>query len=550
MTDRISTIETAISQFAGAKIISPLEKRGEVVYGRISLSVEDVTLSFDVEIYPQYPFQFHESETIRFINNELLVYDHINSDGSVCVHTLHHPELFEKVTLDLNGLKHWIIKYYINRDVDSNYEHIVVNHQAVNGQHHVFLFTEVDFVFKKGMHGQMKYSLLREGHWKKEEYTTLLVQSFTINRNNLLCKWSNIYQQMDANEGIFYYHDKPPVENRRFAVKSFHQLESFFSQEFLIYLNNYSKQIQFKGYHTSHIPLLIGYPVNEHENHWQVILIPTNNFPNYGQKVTGTGQWISRLKEQTIIWGETRNCSYSYFFGRGAFHHRITRARILILGIGAIGSMISTTLIRGGATNIMLVDHDVKEAENICRSEYGFLTGLTSKVSELTNRLIAISPFVEVNSSETLVDLFKIVINGDDMTWLTAIKEHLDQYDIIFDCSTDNDIAFMLDRLELKGQIFSISITNHARELICATNQNLYPWLKQIFHQLERESEDFYAPTGCWSPTFKASYNDISVLVQFALRHINRCFTQSIAVRHFYLSCTEANESIIKLTQF
>jgi molybdopterin/thiamine biosynthesis adenylyltransferase len=355
---------------------------------------------------------------------------------------------------------------------------------------------------------------------------------------------------MDANEGIFYYHDKPPVENRRFAVKSFHQLESFFSQEFLIYLNNYSKQIQFKGYHASHIPLLIGYPINEHENHWQVILIPTNNFPNYGQKVTGTGQWISRLKEQAIIWGETRNCSYSYFFGRGAFHHRITGARILILGIGAIGSMISTTLIRGGATNIMLVDHDIKEAENICRSEYGFLTGLTSKVRELTNRLIAISPFVEVKSSETLVDLFKVVINGDDTTWLTAIKKHLDQYDIIFDCSTDNDIAFMLDRLELKGQIFSISITNHARELICATNQNLYPWLKQIFHQLERESEDFYAPTGCWSPTFKASYNDISVLVQFALRHINRCFKQSIAVRHFYLSCAEENESIIKLTQF
>src|SRR5690606_26885821 len=141
------------------------------------------------------------------------------------------------------------------------------------------------------------------------------------------------------------------------------------------------------GYHASHIPLLIGYPINKHENHWQVILIPTNEFPNYGQKITGTGKWISRLKEQRIIWGETRNCSYPYFFGRGAFHHSITEARILIIGIGAIGSMISTTLIRGGATNIMLVDHDIKEAENICRSEYGFLPGLTSKVGELTNRL-------------------------------------------------------------------------------------------------------------------------------------------------------------------
>ena len=550
MNGRITTIETAITQFAGTKIISPFEKRGEIIYGRISLSEQDVTLLFDVEIYPQYPFQFHDSETIRFINQDLLVYDHINGDGSVCVHTLHHPELSDKVTLDLNGLRHWIIKYYINRDVDSNYEHIVVNHQAINGEHRVFLFTEVDFAFKKGMHGQFKYSMLREGQWKKEEYTTLLVQGFTVNRIYVPCKWSSIYQQMDMDEGVFYYHDTPPVENRRFAVKSFHQLENFFSQEFLTYLNTYAKQIRFKGDRVSHVPLLVGYPINQHENHWQVILIPTNEFPNYGQKITGTDTWISRLKEQPIIWTQTRNCSYSYFFGRGAFHPGITNARILVIGIGAIGSMVSTTLIRGGVTDVLLVDHDIKEAENICRSEYAFLPGLTSKITELTNRLIAISPFAEVRGSETLVDMFKVVINGDDTTWLTAIKEHLDEYDIIFDCSTDNDIAFLLDRLELKGEVFSLSITNHARELICASKQNLYTWLKQIFYQLQRESEDLYAPTGCWSPTFKASYNDISVLVQFALRHINQCFKQSTPVRHFYLSCTEEDEFTIKLKQF
>lgn len=550
MNDRIATIETAINQFEGAKIISPFEKRGEIIYGRISLSEQEVTLSFDVEIYPQYPFQFHESETIRFINHDLLVYDHINSDGSVCVHTLHHPELSEKVTLDLNGLRHWIIKYYINRDVDSNYEHIVVNHKAINGEHRVFLFTEVDFVFKKGMHGQFKYSLLREGQWRKEDYTTLLVQGFTVNRSYVPSKWSSIYQQMDMDEGVFYYHDTPPVENRRFAVKSFHQLENFFSQEFLTYLNTYSKHLQFKGDHVSHVPLLIGYPINENENHWQAILIPINEFPNYGQKISGNGTWISRLKEQPIIWAQTRNCSYSYFFGRGAFHLAITKARILVIGIGAIGSMVSTALIRGGVTDILLVDHDIKEAENICRSEYAFLPGLTSKITELTNRLIAISPFVEVRGSETLIDMFKVVINGDDTTWLTAIKEHLDEYDIIFDCSTDNDIAFLLDQLELKGEVYSLSITNHARELICATKQNLYSWLKQIFYQLQRESDDLYAPTGCWSPTFRASYNDISVLVQFALRHINQCFKQSALVRHFYLSCTEENEFTIKLKQF
>ena len=37
----------------------------------------------------------------------------------------------------------------------------------------------------------------------------------------------------------------------------------------------------------------------------------------------------------------------------------------------------------------------------------------------------------------------------------------------------------------------------------------------------KNDVEDLYNPIGCWSPTFKASYNDISTLVQFALKHIN-----------------------------
>ncbi|WP_315823499.1 ThiF family adenylyltransferase [Paraflavitalea speifideaquila] len=456
----------------------------------------------------------------------------------------------EKIALDLNGLKHWITKYYINQEIDANYEHIIVNHNAIDGENRIFIFTDVDYTFKQGMYGQFNYSLLNEGTWRKEIYSTLMVQNFKINRDQVACKWSEIYRQLDTSEGIFYFNNVPPVKNKRFTVESFHELENFFSQEFLRYMDAYSKKIQFSGSNISHIPLLIGYPINKTEIHWQAILIPINDFPNYGQKIVGTNAWISRLKEQSVIWAQTRNSSYSYFFGRGAFHPKIAKAKVLILGIGAIGSMISTTLVRGGVTDIVLVDHDIKEPENICRSEYSFLPGLTSKVNELTNRLTAISPFVEIKTSEALTDLFKIAVNDDNADWLKAIKEHLDQYDLIFDCSTDNDIAFLIGKLNLNCEVFSLSITNHARELICATKQNIYIWMQQIFHQLEQESEDLYISTGCWSPTFKASFNDISVLVQFALRHINQCFIQTTTVRNFFLSCSEENEFTIKLRQF
>lgn len=548
MDSRTTKIEAAIQEFPGASLISPFSQRGNIIYGRISFTEGETTLDFDVEVYPQYPFQFHESETIKFINKNLLSYDHVNNDGSICVHTVHHPQLSEKIAVDLNGLRHWIIKYYINGETDKEYEHIVVNPTAIDNCNHVFLFTEVDYLFKTGMHGKFTYSLLSGGNWRKEEYNTYLIQKFMIKGHDPACNWSSFYHREDVSEGLFYYSDKPPVENRRFAVNSFHQLENYFSQEFIRYMEAYRKQAKLMQ-RVGHAPLLVGYPISESEIHWQAILIPLDEFPNYGQKVGGTNNWVSRLRMQPIIWAQTRNSSYSYFFGRGAFNSSITKAKILIIGIGAIGSMVATTLVRGGAIDLSFIDHDVKEPENICRSEYDFAFGLTAKTNELMTRLTTISPFVKVSSNETLIDLFKIVIQENEGAWRNAIKSHLDNFDIIFDCSTDNDVAFLLGSLGLKGDIFSLSMTNNASELICATKNNLYQWLQQIFHQLEKQTDDLYKPTGCWSPTFKASYNDVAVLIQKALHHINTCYKKSIPVRHFYLSNNEDYETF-KLTQF
>jgi hypothetical protein len=59
-----------------------------------------------------------------------------------------------------------------------------------------------------------------------------------------------------------------------------------------------------------------------------------------------------------------------------------------------------------------------------------------------------------------------------------------------------------------------------------------------------------YEPLGCWNPTFKASYNDINVLVQFAMKHINVSLEQGKMLRHFYLSTELEEDFKIKLHQF
>ena len=136
------------------------------------------------------------------------------------------------------------------------------------------------------------------------------------------------------------------------------------------------------------IPLLIGYKISELEIHWQVAILEIGKFPIESYKENQI--WKGRFIDEDINWCITRNCSYDYYFGRGKLSSNITKSKILIIGIGAIGSIIAKTLTRSGCTRIDIVDFDIKEPENVCRSEYLFLTGLCNKVNELANELISI----------------------------------------------------------------------------------------------------------------------------------------------------------------
>src|SRR5690606_19436380 len=113
----------------------------------------------------------------------------------------------------------------------------------------------------------------------------------------------------------------------------------------------------------------------------------------------------------------------------------------------------------------------------------------------------------------------------------------------------DNDIAYMLDKLQINADVFSFSVTNHAKELVCAVSPKLYEATNTIYSQLDNDVDDLYNPTGCWSPTFKASYNDIAVLVQYAIKQINSNYVKGRSQRSFYLATSEDEGFQISLKQ-
>lgn len=553
-TSRIQTINQCIEELSFVSIDAPFKQVGIFIKGKVLISFDalDTPLSFEVEIYPQYPFKYHNTETIRFINTNLLACKHVMGNGTICIHTSHSVELNKKLSIDFHSLKDWVLKYYINKEDDTHYEHLIVPQDTFKGSKLAFMFTEVDYEFKKHDYGYVNLSSLREGIINETINYNFIVQNFT-NRQGLKltsCKWSSYYKSLpNILQGIYVFAEKPPATYNRFTVLNWKEFTAFFRQDFIEFLHIHQKTCINRKQNDFPIPLFIGYKISDTEIHWQVALLEVGKFPIQG--VREKNKVSTNLINETITWGMTRNSSYPYFFGRGAFSENMTTKKILIIGTGAIGSIVARTLVKSGCIKMDLCDYDIKEPENVCRAEFQFANGLASKVEELKNILCHISPFVEIGSvNQSYFDIVSKALFNEPKA-RQELEVFLNSYDMVFDCSADNDLMYVLNQLKLKCDVINLSITNKAQELVCAFYPNMYDFVTLQFSELlEQDTEDMYNPTGCWSPTFKASYNDINLLVQYGLKHINLLYRDGLSRNNFVIETSTETECKLELKAF
>ncbi|MEH7889517.1 ThiF family adenylyltransferase [Elizabethkingia meningoseptica] len=547
-------VEKIISQFPFVRQVY-FVKQGEFnIEGKIEIAFEGLidSLNFDFMIRPQYPLKCYDSESIKFINHDLLEYNHVMKWGEICIHTSHSTNLEEKLSIDFNALKGWIERYYIGGNVDSHYEHIIVQEDTIDDKYYSYCFTDCDGEFVKGEFGTVSISPLGFGIYKEKILANRIVQMFSSKHNNIKrCQWSNIYQANEPNfAGVYYFMETPPATHGKFIFENWIDLSGHLSSECLEWLREYQHE-EIRTGTGKVLPLFLGYKINDDDIHWQVAIMEIGKFPIAGipERKAGikTGRWSTGIVDGKIIWGLTRNISYKYFFGRGTFGENLVNKKILVIGVGAVGSMLATTLTRGGCKYIDLIDHDTKEYENVCRSEYMFSQGITNKVLELRKILSDISPFVNIEGGDSAYIERGIKAFYNDKKYNNTIEEHFDQYDLIFDCTTDNDLMFVLESLNLEVDILNISITNHAKEMVCAFYPNMYRFVNNQFSNvLKNNVEDLYNPTGCWNPTFKASYNDINVLVQLALKHVNYMFSENRPRNNFVIKEDNRNLKIVE----
>jgi len=455
--------------------------------------------------------------------------------------------------IDFNSLKNWIVKYYLNSGTDKNYKHIVVPESIVDNRYLSYIFAETDKSFKKGEFGLVGLIAIRNNIYKEKLIQNFLVQNFESNSKKY-CKWSNYYKNTKTtHSGYYIFIETTPATHNRFIFENWLDFKDLFPTDFLQKLYRYESSLARNK--KVFMPIFIGYKTINDEIHWQVALLESGNFPTKGipVKLNGvkTGKWRGELISQKIIWALSENASYPYFFGRGSFSTSITEKKILIIGIGAIGSILAKTLVRCGCKNIDITDFDTKKPENVCRSEYEFNNGLSDKVTELTTILTSTSPHCDINiiNKEYFESIIKVF--HKDKKAKAVFCKHLNKYDLVFDCTTDNDLMYILNSLKLNCNLINMSITNHAKELVCAFYPNIYEFvINQFENVLYNDTNDLYSPTGCWSPTFKASYNDINLLVQMGLKHINYVFNNDKAKNNFIVTFEGDNTQTLKIKEF
>ena len=512
------------------KVIDDFEVKENYITGKIEL-ISDIkpNVLFDVKIEAFYPLKNGNSESISFVNIDLKQFSHINPDGSVCFHSLSSPDLEYKLDKDIKALLEWFNKYYELEIDDNHFEYPFYDNQNENN---IFLFCETDLIPKKDDFGFFYYTK----NYSKGKKNSFLIQGLKKQLDNTKVNflWSNYYRGFkNSMKGFYCILDKAPVYYRNFSFNRWTDFETIFNSNFLKLLNDSKKSLDKKDLiDGKFFTVLLGYPIYGGKINYETILVDYYNLPVYRGDLIDT----------EILWSKTVDSSYDVFFGRGKLHDSLTKSKILILGVGALGSNLAESLIRGGCKNVDLFDNDIKEVGNICRAKYSFIIEENPKVDELMLSLIMISPFVEITKFYHGV----LPLITDDLR--KVYLDFFDKYDFIFNCTASNDVNIIIDSLAIKSQLVTLSISNNANNLVCIIgNGNVYETNSKIYNEINQDLNDLFNPQGCWSPTFKASFHNINALLNFVLSNIDYKLKNGLTLKTFMLEVNEEENYTIKL---
>lgn len=506
------------------RIVDPVDVEDNGFHkGKIEIENAKDRLKIDVIIDKDFPFG-----KIGFICISHKGVEHEMPNGLLCLNVAPAKNLQDKIELELEKLRLWIEKYFINEEKDEHFEYYQFNRQR-NIQ---MLFEEdSDKPLPKTKYGKFSYGQLNEFNTGSDIIRNWIAADLGGRKN----RWSVPYQKLSNGKhtGLWLFLSTPPIIQRRETIQNWEDLLNVMSTSQTQFLYDEQKKMRNQSAYQNSFLLLLGYEIksgNKKEMHWDMILLSMDDFPYSSLKI-GPGNYAPLDLGKEVDWCRTTNASYQRLFGRGKLSDRLTNSKILILGTGAIGSSLFIALVRGGCKEIEISDFDNVDPGNICRGNFSFKESFTPKIIELLNSAVSISPYVNVSIAGGIT-----AIRKSNKNYISE-KDKLMKFEYIFDCTTDKYLSIMLDEMNLKGQIINFSLTDKANHFVCITgNGNIHITKNNFYNRVSSgKAEPFFVATGCWHPTFQASFVDINSELMFSLNEINNKLETGESIRSFYI---------------
>ena len=286
--------------------------------------------------------------------------------------------------------------------------------------------------------------------------------------------------------------------------------------------------------------LLVGLPIQDKiegpavRTHWLALTLPPSyRFPQKGFRPNSLGKWLAYRNlsihdEKPLVWISTENWHSSEINSRGKLAEKASKERILIVGAGAVGSVLSEMLARGGTRQITLMDDDDLEAGNLVRH-----TLLLDDIGK--GKAAAVAQRLDRATIHGIVTPIGQRFPPKSSDVVEGVRNH----DVVIDCTGDDSTAVELGRFQWEGtKLFvSISLGLHARRIFCFVASGLtFPadeFLRRINPWLQMESQEFKIESlprdgpGCWSFRHPARIDDVWMMTAAALKVVEQSMVHS-----------------------
>lgn len=263
--------------------------------------------------------------------------------------------------------------------------------------------------------------------------------------------------------------------------------------------------------------LLLGAPVPEVmggppvELAWQALIVPRSMVP---RRVQGRKSLPSladtmtqrRVARRPIRWLHVANWSAERIEARGRLDARLRERPVVLLGAGALGSLVAELLVRGGVHALTIIDDDKLEVGNLVRHTLCAEDLHEPKAQKLAERLAGANPHAHVRG---------IVARVPSQVARKAIEEA----DVVIDCTAEDDVLQALgdEALAEPKRWLSAAVSVEARSLFVFMAQGRRFPVEDFFARMDPHAEDVtdelcWEGPGCWSPLFPARMDEMAIM--------------------------------------